>query len=210
LQNVYQAKAVVIAAVIDVCRMYGGHLHDIPGDGVLFFFGGKEQESLDAAMRAVQAACDGMVFLESDIIHEFNSEESYPDIYPKMGIDYGTVLWGAYGCDHCYETKATGFNVDIASKMMRQCNAKDIAIGDDLRTFLELPEDYLTRGWKYDRSLTIGGEERTVSYQTWLLDWRSFGRQEMNTNSGLEQLGALGPIPRVVTSKSKLGDAPLA
>jgi len=210
-EDVYKAKAAVIAAVIDVCRMYGGHLHEIPGDGVLFFFGLKNQEPLDTALQAMQAACDAMAFLEEDIIPEYNDEDVYPDIYPKMGIDYGSVLWGAYGCDPHYEVKATAFNVDIASKMMHHCKSRQIAIGDDLKKFVDIDEEtYLARGWKYERSLTVRGEKKSVSYQTWILDWGTFRRDEMEVDSDLSKLGIIGSAPIVITSKSKLGDAPLA
>jgi len=210
-KDVYEAKAAAIAAVIGVCRIYSGHLHDIPGDGVLFFFGGKNQDPLDTASQAVQAACDAMAFLEEDVIPEYNDEDTYPDIYPKMGIDYGTALWGAYGCDPQYEVKATAFNVDIASKMMHQCNARQIAVGDDLKEFVGIgEEEYLARGWKYERSLTVQGGKREVSYQTWIFDWRAFRGQEMDPGSDLSQLGIVGSTLTVTVSKSKLGDAPLA
>ena len=32
--KVYRAKAAAIEAVMGVCRVYSGHLHEIPGDGV--------------------------------------------------------------------------------------------------------------------------------------------------------------------------------
>lgn len=209
-KKVYEAKAAVIASVIDVCRIYDAHLHEIPGDGVLFFFGRKNQEPLDAALQAIQAACDTMAFLEEDIIPEYNNEDTYPDIYPKIGIDYGIALWGAYGCDPYYEVKATAFNVDIASKMMNQCNSKQIAIGNDLKKFVVIEEKHLECGWKYERRLTVQGEEKTVSYQTWIFDWRTFRRDEMDIDSDLSKLGIIGSAPTVIKSKSKLGDAPLA
>jgi len=210
-ENVYKAKGTVIAAVIGVCRMYGGHLHEIPGDGVVFFFGRKDQEPLDASLQAVQAACNAMAFLEEDVIPEYNDEDTYPNIYPKIGIDYGIALWGGYGCDPYYEVKATAFNVDVASKMMHQCNSREIAIGDDLKTFVDIDEEkYLTHGWKYERSLTVQGEKKSFSYQTWIFNWRTFRREEMNEDSDLSKLGMIGSAPTIITSKSKLGDAPLA
>lgn len=210
-QTVYQAKGAVIEAAIAIARIYGGHLHDIPGDGTLVFFGGAQEELLDAAGRALQAACDSMALLEEVVIPEYNDDERYPNIYPKMGLDCGVALWGAYGCRPDYEVKATAFNVDIASKMMDGCNAREIAIGDDLKQLLDIDEkEYLERGWKYVRRLTVEGEEREVSYQTWKLDWRSFRDDLMQSDGDLSQLGRAGPLPKVSPSKSSLGDAPLA
>src|SRR6476660_8920166 len=41
-ESVYQAKQAAIETVIGICRVYGGHLHAIPGDGVMFYFGGRD------------------------------------------------------------------------------------------------------------------------------------------------------------------------
>ena len=116
--DVYKAKATVIETVIDICKCYDGHLHEIPGDGVMFFFGGKGKDDLDTSTQAINAAINAMSVLEEEVIPEYNNSEKYPDIYPKMGIDYGNVVWGAYGADPYYEVKATSFYVDIASKVM--------------------------------------------------------------------------------------------
>jgi adenylate cyclase len=209
--DVYQAKSATIEAAISVCRLYGGHLHEIPGDGVLFFFGGKDQDDTDSATRAVSAACDAMWFLEEEIIPEYNDDEKYPAIYPKMGLDYGDVLWGAYGADGFYEVKATSFHVDIASKMMSQCKAREMAIGDSVKEFLEVDEDYLETGKPYRRRLTVDGEEKEINYKTWLFDWRQYRSDNMpDDEADLSRLTMTGPLPQVKGSRSRLRDAPLA
>lgn len=209
--DVYKAKSATIEAVISVCRLYGGHLHEIPGDGVLFFFGGKYADDIEAATLAVQAACDAMWFLENEIIPEYNDSERYPDIYPKMGLDYGEALWGAYGADGFYEVKATSFYVDIASKMMGQCTARQTAIGDRVKEFLEVDEDYLESGKPYHRQLTVEGEKKEINYRTWLFDWRRYRKDNMpDDDADLSRLGMSGPMPQVKSSRSRLRDAPLA
>ncbi len=208
--DVYKAKSAAIEAVISVCRIYGGHLHEVPGDGVLVFFGGKNADSTDVALHSLQAACDSMAFLEGDVIPEYENER-YPDIYPKMGIDHGVSLWGAYGCNPHYEVKATSFYVDIASKMMGCCDSKEIAIGDSIKAFLDIDEaKYLKNEWTYSRELTVGGQKRSIEYKTWKLDWRKFRREMMRSDEDLSMLGVVGPLPANIISKTKLGDAPLA
>lgn len=210
-QAVYKAKSATIEAIISVCYMYGGHLHEIPGDGVLFFFGGKNCDAVEYAGRAISAACDAIWFLEEEIIPEYNDDDNYPDIYPKMGLDHGEVLWGAYGADGYYEVKATSFYVDIASKMMRQCNARQIAMGDSFKEFLQISEDYLESGEPYHRQLTVEGEKREIDYKTWIFSWRNFRSNEMpDDSSNLSRMGTLGKLPGTTPSRSKLRDAPLA
>lgn len=91
---VYRAKAAAIAAVSDVSRISGAHIHDIPGDGVIAFFGGKDADHLDASARGMAAGCLSMAFLEDYVIPEFNDDERFPSIFPKIGLDFGDVTWG--------------------------------------------------------------------------------------------------------------------
>lgn len=209
-KKVYVAKAATIEATIGICYLYEGHLHEIPGDGVLCFFGGKDAENLESGSLAVQAACDVMAVLEEEIIPEFNNEEAYPKIYPKIGLDFGEALWGAYGADPNYEVKATSFYVDIASKMMNKCTARQAAIGDNIKNLLEIDEEYTENLWKYKRELTVEGEKQEISYQTWRFNWRAFRNDMMDPSKDIAQLGILPFTHDVSGSKSKLGDAPLA
>lgn len=209
-ERVYPAKAAAIEAVIDVCRLYDGHLHEIPGDGVLVYFGGKLKDNIEYANLAIQAACDAMAFLIEEIIPEYNSETSYPDIFPKMGIDTGPALWAAYGSKPHYEVKATSFNVDIASKMMVDCNSRQIKIGDNLKTNLGIDEEYLELGWIYDKEMTIEEVKHEKEYKTWFFKWEKYRDKEMKKNGDLAKLGLSTTNIVITESKSKLGDAPLA
>jgi class 3 adenylate cyclase len=211
-EKVYQAKYASIESVIGVCRLHGGHLHEIPGDGVMFFFGGRQADDLTAARRALNAATDAMDLLEREVIVEYNDKEQYPSIHPKIGVDHGTALWGAYGAPPLFETKATAFNVDIAHKMMAERASQELAIGDDLKSLLEIDEKkYLEKGWAYCRQLTVSGQKKEVSYQTWVLNWRQYLQDRDDEGKDLARLGTVTfTSPMVITSKTRLGDAPLA
>ncbi len=209
-EKVYKAKAASIEAIIQVCYLYGGHLHEIPGDGVLIFFGGRDSDHYITAYQALMAITDAMVILEDQIIPEYNTDQ-YPDIYPKMGIDFGDATWGAYGASPLYETKATSFNVDIASKMMKWCNSKDIAIGDDFRKHLELDPKYLEKiSESYRKILTIKGQERKIDYSFWRFDWKNFKKDKMDDEVDLKNISTYPQTTSPLTSKTKLKDAPLA
>ena len=167
---VYQAKSASIEAAIGVCRLYHGHLHEIPGDGVMFFFGGKQASALESARRALNAASDVMDLLERLVITEYNDQDEYPSIHPKIGIDYGPALWGAYGAPPEFEVKVTAFNVDIAHKMMAERNSQELAVGNDLKTLLDLDEaKYLESGWVFKKQLTVNGQEKKSLTQPGLL-----------------------------------------
>jgi class 3 adenylate cyclase len=179
----------------------------------MFFFGGRYEDGTDPARRALNAAADTMKLLEEEVIPEYNSNSRYPNIYPKIGVDYGNSLWGAYGAAPLYEVKATAFNVDVAAKMMAQCSAKEVAIGDSLREFIELDrEKYLESGWVYASQLTVEGEEKKFSYQTWLFNWSKYLADQKEENYDLAKaVKGLGlSAPAIVGSRTTLGDAPLA
>jgi class 3 adenylate cyclase len=211
-EKVYSAKYASIEATIGVCRIHGGHLHDITGDGVMFFFGGARANDITSARRALDAATDAMELLETEVIPEYNSNSQYPNIHPKVGVDFGTALWGAYGAPPVFEVKATAFNVDIANKMMAERNSQEVAIGDELKELLRIDEErYLEKGWVYDRQLTVNGEQKKFSYNTWVFGWRTYLRDRNDEDKDLAKLGMITFSTPVVTgSKSKLGDAPLA
>ncbi len=209
LKKVYEAKAVSIEAVINVCYLYGGHLHEIPGDGVLMFFGGENCDAQLQCYYALYAAADSMNLLEEIVIPEYNSEEEYPDIYPKMGIDFGESLWGAYGASPNYEVKATSFYVDIASKMMNGCGSRSILVGDNLKTTLDI-EDYFSKaGWEYHKQMTVNGKTVNIDYNAWEFDWKKFRSKIMKEDTELTNLLDF-PQTSPIRSRTILQDAPLA
>lgn len=209
--DVYQAKAATIESAIGVCRIHGGHLHDIPGDGVMFFFGGKGTTDLDAAKHALDAAADVIDLLETEVIPQYNDSSQYPKIHPKVGIDFGNALWGAMGALPLFEVKATGFNVDIANKMMSTRNSKEVAIGDDLKKLLDISEeDYLEAGWCYERQMSVNGVEKNICYTTWDFDWRKHLQERDDADRDLARLGVVYAPAVVTKSRTTLGDAPLA
>jgi len=210
--KVYQAKYATIESIIGVCHIHGGHLHDLTGDGVMVFFGGKSTNDLEAARNALDAAADSMQLLEREVIPEYNDNSHYPNIHPKIGLDFGNVLWGAYGAPPVFEVKATAFNVDVANKMMSERNSQEVAIGDELKKLLGVDEDeYLETGWIYNRQMTVNGEEKKISYKTWVFDWRKHLRDRNEEDKDLARMGVVTVNAPVVTkSRTTLGDAPLA
>jgi class 3 adenylate cyclase len=211
--KVYQAKYASIEAAIGVCRIHGGHLHDITGDGVMFFFGGGRANDVETARQALDAAADAMELLEKEVITEYNDNCQYPNIHPKIGVDFGPALWGAYGAPPNFEVKATAFNVDVANKMMSDRNSQEVAIGDELKNLLEVgEEEYLENGWVYNRQMTVNGEEKKISYKTWVFDWRKHLRDRNEEDKDLARIGfvTLPAQAALKGSKTTLGPAPLA
>lgn len=211
-RDVYQAKAASIETAVGVCRIYGGYLHEIPGDGVMFFFGGKHKDDLDYARKAVNAAADTMDTLEKEVMVEYNSDDQFPSIHPKIGLDYGNAVWGAYGAQPIFEVKATSFNVDIAHKMMGERLSQEVAVGNDLKTFMDISQDkFLADGWSYERQLTVKGETKKISYKTFVFNWERWIEEKADEDQDLSLIGTT-KAPFVMTrSATRLSEAtPLA
>lgn len=211
-QAVYRAKSASIETAIGVCRIYGGYLHEIPGDGVMFFFGGKNKDDVDFAKKAIDAAADTMDTLEKEVMIEYNSSDQYPNIHPKIGVDYGNATWGAYGAQPIFEVKATSFNVDIAHKMMNERLSQEVAIGNDISDFLKIKkEKYLSTGWCYEKQLTVEGKTQQISYQTHIFDWQQWLQDKSNENEDLSLIGTLKAPAIVTKSATRLSSStPLA
>ena len=201
---VFQAKSASIETVIGICRVYGGHLHSITGDGVMFFFGGRDGDHLQFARNAVNAAADSMDILGKEVMREYNSREDYPSIHPKIGVDYGSALWGAMGAAPHFEAKATSFNVDIANKMMGARNSQEVAVGDELRKFIEIDEGkFLTKDWCYERELTVSGQLKTISYPTYIFDWNKWLENKSEDNSDLAKIGIVQIAAPFIINQSR-------
>lgn len=211
-QVVYQAKAASIETAVGVCRIYGGYLHEIPGDGVMFFFGGRNKDDVDYAKKAINAAADTMDTLEKEVMVEYNSDEQFPNIHPKIGVDYGNATWGAYGAQPVFEVKATSFNVDIAHKMMNERLSQEVAVGDDIKNLLKIDEEkYLTDGWCYERQLTVNGETKQICYDTHVFDWQRWLRDKSDENEDLSLIGTLRSPAIITKSATRLSSStPLA
>jgi class 3 adenylate cyclase len=209
---VYQAKAASIETAVGVCRIYGGYLHEIPGDGVMFFFGGKNKDDIDFAKKAINAAADTMDTLENEVMVEYNSNEQFPNIHPKIGVDYGNATWGAYGAQPIFEVKATAFNVDIAHKMMSERLSQEVAVGEDIKNLLKIDEEkYLTTGWRYEKQLTVKGETKKICYETHVFNWQQWLRDKSDENEDLSLIGTLKAPAIVTKSATKLSSStPLA
>jgi hypothetical protein len=60
--------------------------------------------------------------------------------------------------------------------------------------------------------MTVDGEEKKISYKSWVFDWRKHLRNRNEEDKDLARIGiATFTMPAMVTrSKTTLGDAPLA
>lgn len=127
-------------------RSLDGQVHRIMGDAVMAFFGSKSTCKEDAIADAVNCSVVLRALLENSI-KPFMEQQGWEakDIGFRVGIEFGDtdeVLWAAYGYAGVSEVTATGFPIDMASKLQGQASKNDTMLGQGLLGFVNWPDEY--------------------------------------------------------------------
>ncbi|MCP2015911.1 class 3 adenylate cyclase [Deinococcus sp. HSC-46F16] len=189
LDQVREIKARVIKTAVDTVHAFDGHVHNIPGDGVMAFFGAPGEDPRLGATRALRAGAYLLTLIRDDV-STFLMEQGIFDAPVKMrvGIEYGTALWGQYGVLGTSEVKATGFPVDFAAKVQQSVGADELGLGEGIVDLLSIPDDFiLRRGAEYRRQYK--NEVRVK--KSYVFDWVSFIDSE--DEATLENMGSAYP-----------------
>lgn len=146
IEDVYLFKNAVIQTCIEVIRSLDGQVHRIMGDAVMAFFGSKSTCKEDAIADAVNCSVVLRALLENSI-KPFMEQKGWEakDIGFRVGIEFGDtneVLWAAYGYAGVSEVTATGFPIDMASKLQGQASKNDTMLGQGLLGFVNWPDEY--------------------------------------------------------------------
>lgn len=147
LREVQRLKNALICTTIDIIQAFDGHVHRIMGDAVMAYFGGKKVSARQGAVDGLNAAATIQLFATKHVLPFLREKGFDHDFGIRLGLDYGDeekVLWSSYGYPGSSEVTATGFNVDVASKLQHSAGRNQVMIGDSLRGLLDFPEDLLT------------------------------------------------------------------
>jgi adenylate cyclase len=146
LEDVVRIKNALICAAIEIIQALDGHVHRIMGDAVMAFFGGRNADSQNAAIDAVNCASTLKYFIENVVIPNLNQHEFSDPLGVRIGVDFGgedSVLWASYGRSGTAEVTATSFYVDSAAKLQQAASRNEIMIGESIRSFLDFPDELL-------------------------------------------------------------------
>lgn len=162
-------KKAVISSFIYIVHAFDGHVHNIPGDGLMVYFGGKNEDDEESALNAIIAGSSLLYALESYInpllIQEYEFEER---LHMRVGIEFGNVIWGQYGIRSVEEVKATGFSVDFAAKIQQQADTDALRIGESIREKIEFSDDFFSNTRVYSKQL----KRVQKSVRHYDFDWR--------------------------------------
>jgi len=180
LQDVRVFKNGLITTVIDIFQALDAHIHRLQGDAVLAYFGGKRIKKSQAIIDALNAATFLQYFCEKNLNPIF-SKLSFPPLKIRIGIDFGDdnkVLWAKYGVKNCKEVTTTSLHTDLAAKLQTRAPANGIMIGENIREFLDLPQEFYNTK-PLDSSNRNEDSEYILkldafSYKMWFFDWKKY------------------------------------
>jgi class 3 adenylate cyclase len=111
-------------------RHHGGFTLKFVGDAVIGYF--VHTSSLIAADNAVSCA-KSMIKIIEEGINPILNQYDYPDLFVKIGVDFGTNMIIRYGSDaEKSHVDILGPTMNIAAKIQGKAKPQEILIGEDV------------------------------------------------------------------------------
>lgn len=175
-------KNAILQSAIEIFQVFDGHIHRLQGDAVFAYFGHKGMKKSDAIINALNAA-SLMQAYNKYTLSEFFIENDLDPLKIRVGIDIGDehqVLWSAYGLGQISEVTSTSIHTDLAAKLQGQAPRNQILVGENLYSYLDLPEEFLKvktyteNGEKKEAKHILYDSNLKVYYGMRLFDWEMY------------------------------------
>lgn len=180
LDEVREIKNRILTTAISIFQVFDGHIHRLQGDAIFAFFGRKNKKKEEAIIEALNAASI-LQFIFKNVISPVFDKVGYPKIDIRTGIDFGDnedVLWSKYGIENCHEITTTSIHTDLAAKLQHKARANSIMIGENIRTELDLPEEFYRIKKRQENGLCIEEEfilkHKEFKYKMWEFNWEKY------------------------------------
>lgn len=175
LEQVRMMKDAILSLCIQTVTVFGGHVQRLQGDGLYVQFTDENIHQNDMMINALNAATVLCHFVSTTLADLFLQHHLKP-LRIKVGIDFSEnekCLWSHYGLPGCNELTATSLYVDLAAKLQSRCASNEIRIGQYVKQFLDLPDEF----WKVPT--TKEGKEdlyikSSVNYRQYIFDWQVY------------------------------------
>lgn len=175
MEQVRMMKDAILSLCIQTVTVFGGHVQRLQGDGLYVQFTDVNVHQNDMMINALNSATALCQFVSTTLADLFVRHNLKP-LRIKVGIDFAEsekCLWSHYGLPGCNELTATSLHVDLAAKLQARCASNEIRIGQYVKQFLDLPEEF----WKIP--VTNEGKEdlyikSSVNYRQYIFDWQSY------------------------------------
>lgn len=175
LEEVRLMKDAILSLCIQTVTVFGGHVQRLQGDGLYVQFTERQIHQNNMMINALNAASVLCQFVSTTLADLFEQHNLKP-LRIKIGIDFAEdskCLWSHYGLPGCNELTATSLHVDLAAKLQARCASNEIRIGQYVKQFLDLPEEFLKvpsgQDGKDDTYI-----KRAANYKQYIFNWQSY------------------------------------
>ena len=131
-------------------KHHGGYTLKFVGDAVIGYF--VHTSSLIATDNAVSCA-KSMIKIIEEGINPILNQYDYPDLFVKIGVDFGTNMIIRYGSDaKKSHVDILGPTMNIAAKIQGKAKPQEILIGEDVynRIHPSVQKEFSKKEWKED------------------------------------------------------------
>jgi len=128
-------------------KHHGGFVLKFVGDAVIGYF--VHTSSLIAADNAVSCA-KSMIKIIEEGINPILNQYDYPDLFVKVGVDFGTNMIIRYGSDAAKShVDILGPTMNIAAKIQAKAKPQEILIGEDVynRIHPSVQKEFSKKEW---------------------------------------------------------------
>lgn len=162
-------KQSVISSFIHIVHAYDGHVHNIPGDGLMVYFGGLDKPDDESAFNAYMAGSSLIYALENYINPILQNSYGFEDkLHMRVGVEFGEVVWGQFGLGNVSEVKATGFSVDFASKIQHLAETDEMRVGEKIYQLSPFAQESFSDTKVYTKQMR--GQQKNVRH--YRFNWR--------------------------------------
>lgn len=175
LEEVRMMKDAILSLCIQTVTVFGGHVQRLQGDGLYVQFTDRQIHQNNMMINALNSASVLCQFVSTTLANLFEQRNLKP-LRIKIGIDYAEdskCLWSHYGLPGCNELTATSLHVDLAAKLQARCASNEIRIGQNIKQFLDLPDEFLKvpvlQDGKNDTYI-----KRAANYKQYIFDWQTY------------------------------------
>ena len=159
---------------ITLCKIFGGFIHRLQGDGLFVYFGGKGVNQKSGINQALTATSLFNSFLENDLKQLFESH-GIERIKTRVGMDFGydkDVLWAMAGTGDTSEVTTISLHTSLAPKMQQYAQSNGTVIGKNVIDAGEIDKDLY---WSVEEERYIyKDQEKSFYYGQYHFNWLQF------------------------------------
>lgn len=162
---------------ITLCKIFGGFIHRLQGDGLFVYFGGKGINRKSAVTQALISTSLFNSFLENDLKYLFEAH-GIEKIKTRVGMDFGDdkdVLWAMAGIGDTSEVTTVSLHTSLAPKMQQYAMSNGTVVGKNIIDTGQIDKELY---WPVEEERYIYRDpQKSFNYGQYHFNWMTFLKQ---------------------------------